>query len=122
MSGTSSGVAISKSGDDINLQIYRGKTLNFNLIWGGSTPIDITGYEASMQARSVDGDIMMDMSTSNGGITINGPAGKLSFIANSTLTSQVTKTGRYEVEMTNTYGDIYRVISGSISPIDEVVL
>ena len=121
MSGTTSGVSISQSGEDINLQIYRGKTLNFNIIWGGSTPIDITGFQASLQAQSLDGDVLLDLNTTNSGITIDGSNGKLSFKASSVLTNQVTKPGRYELEMTNLSGDIYRVISGSISPIEEIV-
>ncbi len=121
MSGTTSGVAISQSGEDINLQIYRGKTLNFNIIWGGSTPLDITGFQASLQAHSLDGDVLLDLDTANGGITIDGANGTLSFKASPGLTDQVTKPGRYELEMTNLSGDVYRVVSGSISPIEEIV-
>ena len=121
MSGTTSGVNITQSGEDINLQIYRGKTLNFNIIWGGSTPIDITGFQASLQAQALDGDVLLVLDTGNGGIIIDGASGKLSFKANSVLTEQVNKPGRYELEMTNLSGDVYRVISGSIAPIEEIV-
>lgn len=121
MSGTTSGVNITQSGEDINLQIYRGKTLNFNIIWGGSTPIDISGFQASLQAQSLDGDLLLDLDTVNGGIIIDGANGKLSFKASPILTNQVNKPGRYELEMTNLNGDIYRVISGSIAPIEEIV-
>lgn len=122
MSGTTSGVAFTQSGDDTNMRIFRGKTLSFQIIWGGATPIDITGYSASLQARSADGGLLLDLSTSNGGITIDGPNGKLSLSAPATTTSLVSKVGRYELEMTSTSGDVYRVISGSISPVEEVVI
>ncbi len=121
MSGTTSGVNITQSGEDINLQIYRGKTLNFNIIWGGATPIDITGFDASLQAKSLDGITLLDLDTSNGGIIIDGANGKLSFKANPVLTDQVNKPGRYELEMTNLSGEVYRIISGSIAPIEEIV-
>ena len=121
MSGTTSGVNITQSGEDINLQIFRGKTLNFNIIWGGSTPIDITGFQACLQAESLDGDVLLDLDTANGGITIDGANGKLSFKASPVLTDQVKKPGRYELEMTNLSGDVFRVISGSIAPIAEIV-
>ncbi len=120
MSGTTSGVNITQSGEDVNLQIYRGKTLNFNIIWGGATPIDITGFQASLQAKSLDGDTLLDLDIANGGIIIDGANGKLSFTASPVLTNQVTKPGRYELEMTNLSGDVYRVISGSIAPIEEI--
>jgi hypothetical protein len=47
MSGTISGVEFTQSGDDVNLSVFRGKTLRFSVIWGGATPIDISGYQAS---------------------------------------------------------------------------
>ena len=122
MSGTTSGVAFTQSGDDTHMRIYRGKTLSFDIIWGGSAPIDITGFSASLQARSSDGTLMLDLSTSNGAIVIDGPNGKLSFKASPAITQQVDKAGRYELEMTTIAGDVYRVISGGISPVEEVAL
>lgn len=121
MSGTTSGIEFTQSGGDVNVQIYRGKTLNFDIIWGGDTPIDITGYQATLQAKSLDGSVLLNLDTASGGILIDGPSGKLSFNAGPVLTSMVSKPGRYELEMTAQGGDVYRVISGSISPIDEVV-
>jgi hypothetical protein len=121
MSGTTSGVIFSRTGEDTNMRIFRGKTLSFSIIWGGSTPIDITGYSASLQARDRLGALMLDLSTSNGGIVIDGPNGTLTFAADPALTDQVITAGRYEVEMTNTAGDVYRVISGGISPIEETI-
>lgn len=122
MSGTTSGVMFTQSGEDIHMKIFRGKTLSFSVIWGGSSPIDITGYQARFQARSRGDDLMLDLSTDNGGIVVDGPNGNLSFSASPALSDQVKTAGRYEVEMTTTGGDVYRVISGNISPVDEVVL
>jgi hypothetical protein len=103
------------------MRIFRGKTLSFSIIWGGSAPVDITGYSARLQARDHLGVLMLDISTSNGGIQIDGPSGTLSFNADPALTDQVVTAGRYEVEMTTAAGDVYRVISGGISPIEEIV-
>ncbi|PHS21160.1 MAG: hypothetical protein COA84_16045 [Robiginitomaculum sp.] len=121
MSGTTSGVIFSRTGEDTNMRIFRGKTLSFSIIWGGSAPLDITGYSARLQARDRGGALMLDLSTSNGGITIDGPGGTLSFAADPALTDQVLTAGRYEVEMSTAAGDVYRVISGGISPIEEIV-
>jgi hypothetical protein len=122
MSGTTSGVEFRQSGDDINMHIFRGKTLSFEIIWGGSSPIDISGYQAVLQARSLDGALMLDLSTANNGIAIDGPSGKLSFTASPAITNQVNKVGHYELEMITPADDIYRVISGDISPVEEIVL
>jgi|GEM_PF-1295348 len=121
MSGTTSGVVFTQSGEDTDMRVFRGKTLGFNIIWGGASPIDITGYQASLQARSQNGTILLDLSTANGGITLDGPNGKLSLLASPALTNQVAKPGWYEVELTTPSGDVYRVISGKISPIEEFV-
>jgi hypothetical protein len=122
MSGTTSGVTFTQAGEDTNMHVFRGKTLKFDVIWGGTTPIDISGYTAALQARSLDGQLMLDLSTANGAITIDGPNGTLSFAAPPATTSLVSRPGRYELEMTTAGGDVYRVISGGISPVDEVVL
>ena len=121
MSGTTSGVAFTRSGDDVNLQIFRGKSLDFCIIWGGSTPIDITGYQAHFQARDLNSNILLNLDTNNGGIAVNGVAGEMRVKAAPSITGLVSKPGRYELELTNQSGDIYRVISGSIAPVDEVV-
>jgi len=120
MSGTISGVTFSQDGEDTHMRIFRGKSLDFDIIWGGDSPIDITGCEAVLQARSFDGVLMLDLSTGNGGITIDGPSGRLHVTAGPEVTAQVNQAGRYEVELTLSDGKICRVISGNISPIGEV--
>ena len=104
------------------MQIYRGKSLRFFIIWGGSNPIDISGHEAALQARSLDGNLMLDLSTANGGISIDGPNGRLEFQASPDVTRAVGATGHYEIEMTTPSGEVYRVMSGTISPVEEVVI
>lgn len=119
MSGTTSGVNITQSNDDINLQIYRGKTLNFSVIWGGETPIDITGFDAALMAVSHEGDVILDLTVANGGIVIGDANGQITIKASAELTANFTKIGKYELELTNVSGDVFRVISGTIAPIEE---
>lgn len=121
MSGTTSGVAFFPSGDDITMHVFRGKTLAFDVIWGGTEPIDITGFAAALQARDRHGALMLDLSTDNGGITVDGPNGRLSVSGSPAVTGAVTASGVYELEMTTSAGDIYRVISGLVVPVEEVV-
>lgn len=122
MSGTTSGVIFTKVGEDVHMRLFRGKTLRFEIVWGGETPIDITGCQAVLQARSLDGTLMLDLSSDNGGIVIDGPAGLLRFAADPVQTDLVRKVGRYELELTTLAGDVYRVISGAVTPIEEQVL
>jgi hypothetical protein len=65
---------------------------------------------------------MLDLHTGNSGISIDGPNGKLALSASPALTELVKKPGSYELEMTTPGRDVYRVISGHISPIEEVVI
>lgn len=128
MSGTTSGVNFCPSagtsctgGGDVDMEIFRGKTLRFDIIWGGDAPIDITGYSVRLQARDHKGRLMLDLSTDNGGVSIDGPAGRMTFSASNVQTNAVDASGIYEVEMTTTSGDIYRVMSGRVRPVEEVV-
>lgn len=121
MSGTTSGVKFAQSGADIHMTIYRGKSLRFELIWGGANPIDITGHVAALQARNAAGELMLDLSTANGRIANGGASGKLTFTATPEATRAVDAPGSYEIELQTPSGDVYRVISGNVSIVDEVV-
>ncbi|WP_018700258.1 hypothetical protein [Amorphus coralli] len=121
MSGTTSGVAFSASGEDVTMQVFRGKTLSFEIIWGGDSPVDLTGASAVLQARDREGALLLDLSTGNGGIAIDGPAGRLVFSAPPSDTASVSSPGVYEVELTTAAGAVHRVISGLLVPVEEVV-
>ncbi len=121
MSGTTSGVDFSHSGDGIHMKLYRGKTPNFEIIWGGSTPIDVSGYEASLQIRDLNNALMLEMSTANGKITVGGTDGKFTFSASSSETSTINSVGKWELELTAPGGDVYRALSGTLTPIEEIV-
>lgn len=122
MSGTTSGVLFTASGADTDMIVYRGKSLSFEVIWGGSTPIDITGYTASLHARNSAGQLMMELSTANGRIANGGANGKLTFSAPPSVTQAVVSPGHYELEVTTPAGAVHRVISGKVTFEEEVVL
>lgn len=120
MSGTTSGVAFSSLGEDTHMQIFQGKTISFEVIWGGSTPIDVTGYSATLQIRDLKGALMLEMSTSNGKVSVGGSDGKFSFSASESDSRAVTRAGQWELELTAPNGDIYRALSGTVTPIMEI--
>lgn len=121
MSATTSGVVFTQSRDDTHMSLYIGKTLRFEVIWGGSSPIDITGYDAIFQARTYDGKLILELSTTNGGILLDGPNGKMTVFAAASLTQTVRAAGQYELELTSTKGEVFRVMSGGLSIIKEIV-
>ncbi|MEZ5849061.1 MAG: hypothetical protein R3D68_00240 [Hyphomicrobiaceae bacterium] len=122
MSGTTSGVLFTPNGAMTDLTIYRGKSLRFEVIWGGSTPLDITGYTATFQARSYAGRLMLELSTVNGRVSNGGADGRLTFVAPPAATAGVDAAGTYELELATPTGDVYRVISGRVTIEEETVL
>ncbi len=121
MSGTTSGVLFTPNGAMTDLTIYRGKSLRFEVIWGGSAPIDITGYAATFQVRNYSGRLMLELSTANGRATNGGSDGRLTFTAPPETTAGVDSAGTYELELTTTMGDVYRVLSGRVTIEEETV-
>ncbi len=122
MSGTTAGVEFSITGEDTHMRIFRGKTLHFDIIWGGSSPIDSTGYHALLQIRNLKGDLVLEMSTDNGKVSAGGEDGKFTFTGSETDTRAIITTGKWELELTAPNGDIYRVLSGIVTPVEEIAL
>lgn len=121
MSGTTSGIHFFKSGEDTHMTVFRGKSLDFEVIWGGAAPIDITGFAAALHVRNASGALMMDLSTANGRVAITGAEGKLRFTAPPEVTRAVDAPGVYELELQTPAGHVYRVLSGSVSIVSEIV-
>ena len=120
MSGTTSGVEFTAQGDGTHLKIFQGKTINFEIIWGGSTPIDVTGFTALFQARDKAGALMLEISTTNGGAVVGGADGKITFTANAAASRAVKQVGLWELEINNPAGDVYRVAAGTVTPVMEI--
>lgn len=123
MAGTTSGVSVSKNGSDVDIVLYQGKTINFEVIWGGGSPIDVTGFSAKMQARqtATATDLLADFSDTNSRISVGGADGKFT-ISMSAADSAVLKpcVGVYDFEITDGSGNVYLVISGKFKIQPEV--
>jgi hypothetical protein len=115
MAGTTSGVSISKNGDDIDIVLYQGKTINFEVIWGGETPINVTGFTARMHAREAASStaILAEFTNANGRISVGGANGKFT-ISMSAADSAALKpcVGIYDFEIISASGAVYLVMSG----------
>ena len=122
MTGTTSGVLFSQNEDDVHMQVFKGKSINFEVIWGGTTPIDVTGYGAFLHIRDLKGVLMLEMSTANGKITLGGSDGRLSFSGTDTDSRAVDRAGVWELELITQTGQIYRALSGTVAPVEEIVL
>ena len=68
-----------------DLVIKQGATWLYPITWErpAGTPVDISGFTARMQIRddAYSSTVLVDMTTANGRITIDGPAGTVTFTA-----------------------------------------
>lgn len=84
---------------------------------------NLTGYTARMQARTnvADVDTLLDLSTENGKIAIDGPAGQITLTLTSGETAALTwQQAYYDLEIIAPDGDVTRLLKGIIEVDAEV--
>jgi hypothetical protein len=86
------------------------------------TPVDLTGYSARMQVRPEKDspNVLIEITTDNGGIAIDGPSGVINLTIEADVTSTIDRDGVYDLEIYNTDGKVYRVIKGPFALDPEV--
>lgn len=107
---------------DFNVIIDQGADwfINFTYEDSTGTPINITGYTAALQLRSLPSDPTAALSLStNAGITITGATGLVEVHATAAQTGNlVAGTYYYDLEITSGTGVVTRLIQGQavVSP------
>lgn len=105
------------------LFVEQGATFTFTFRWLRETgdeqpaPVDITGYKARMQFREKQGSpVLIEATTENGYIQILEPLeGRVRVYLPASETDKLTKsTCRYDLEMVDPPGDVYRVLKGAV--------
>lgn len=107
-----------------NFKIEQGATFSYILVWkdsdGGLIPL--TGYTSRMQLRygSYTGEIAIELTTENGGITINTGTSQVAVLISAIQSVLLElKSCVYDLEMIN--GDVVtRLIEGRVRIIPEV--
>jgi hypothetical protein len=122
MAGTTSGVLIGQNGDDVDITLFQGKTVNFTVTWGGTSPINISGYSARLQARRDYGSaIMAEFTTTNGRISLGGTSGIITISMSAADSAVLTPfEGLYDLELVSGVGAVYQVMSGKFNVLAEV--
>lgn len=108
-----------------NIIIEQGATYTLNLIWkdSASVPVNLTGYSARMQVRRTfnSDDTLLDLSSSNGDITLGGALGTIAIVASATDTALIyVKTGFYDIELESSSGVVTRLMEGEVTIKPEV--
>lgn len=110
----------------LKLTIYQGTTFRKHLTWLNSdkvTPIDLTGCLARMHIRAEieSPNVLLALTTENGGITLGGIAGTVDLFAADETTSLISwEGGVFDIEIEHPNGDVTRLTQGSVSVSPEV--
>lgn len=86
-------------------------------------PIDMTGYTARMQVRTKITDTLtiLELTTENGGITINNTTKTITLVITAIATALLTfSTAVYSLELISSGGQVTPLVSGSMSLVKEV--
>ncbi|MBM3204116.1 hypothetical protein FJZ55_09465 [Candidatus Woesearchaeota archaeon] len=102
--------------------IEQGATFKHAFYWfqsDGVTPVDLTACTAKMQIRSVVEStvVILELSTTNGGITITPSTGKIYFEISDevTATLEPIKNAVYDLEIYHPNGETTRLSQGTVS-------
>ena len=102
----------------------QGATWDTQMTWKvGTTPVDLTGYTARMQARStVDSTTTIFSWTSGGGqLVLGGAAGTITLaIADSVSATYPAGTYVYDLELESGGGETTRLLQGTFTIVAEV--
>lgn len=102
----------------------KGSTFSRTLTWKVSgSPVNLTGYTARMMARTshISETIVLDMTTSNGKISLGGTAGTITLNLSATETAAITATSlSYDLELVSAGGVVTRLVEGQIVLTPEV--
>lgn len=103
-----------------NFELEQGVTRTIPFVWKDSTgsPIDLLGYTARMQIRmnKSSSQVMLELTTENGGIVLGGLAGSVTLEFTEESTSKLTRGGVYDLELVNSDGTtVIRLVEGTIT-------
>jgi hypothetical protein len=108
-----------------NLVIEQGSTFRQVFYWKNSdeTPINLSGYTAKLQMRPSQSstNILLELSTENGGITLTELDGKIELYLAANVTKNLTwSTAVYDLELTQSETEVHKLVRGGVSITKEI--
>jgi hypothetical protein len=101
-----------------DLTIEQGATFPLHLVYCDKfrNPIDLTGAQAHLQIRHLDGTLVIDLSTSNNKITLGGVLGTIdAAIEPAETISMNFNTAVYDLLLTMSNGLVIRLLMGKVT-------
>lgn len=105
--------------DVTTLEMEQGATFRVSLTYtdANNAPISLVGYKAHMQVRlRVGAPVLIDLSTENGGIVLNGTSGVISVRGKASDTLKVTRNAVYDLHLISATDpeEVVRVFGGPV--------
>lgn len=122
MAGTVTGAYLEKNNADLDITILQGKSVRFDIVYGGSSPVNVTGYKARLTARldpnSKNYKVFLDETD---GINVGGVNGvfQIDIDAADTALYDVF-AGVYDLELETPSGFVFQLMSGAFRVAREV--
>ena len=86
-----------------------------------TTPYDLSNHTARMQVRrTIDSPKMVELTTQNGGLTIDDDNGSITIQMADEVTASLTSSGVYDLEIIDSIGRVSRVVQGAFTLNPEV--
>jgi hypothetical protein len=78
---------------------------------------DLTGFTARMQVRRTieSSTIIIELTTENGGIEIDGPEGRITVYMSASETEELSSSGVYDIEIIDGGGSVSRLVQGAFT-------
>lgn len=105
---------------EYDITIRQGSTFLQNLVWKDSAgvPVNLTGYVARMQVRPgvCSPDVIVELTTTNGRITLGGSTGTIGLEIPATVTAAITDgCGVYDLELEASDGTVTAILAGTVT-------
>lgn len=108
------------------VEIVQGATLRDVVTWRTGTPpvaVDLTDCTARMQVRErvASPDVLLELTTENGGIILGGAAGTVTLYMSDEETAAIDwSAGVYDLEIVLANDDVRRLLAGTVVVLPEV--
>ena len=99
-----------------NISVINGTTFALAPQWLiNNSPVNLTGYSADMQVRDVSNNLVVEMSTQNGKITLTAASGTINITLTATQTSSANLPAgnyTYALNVTDPSNNVYQILQG----------
>jgi len=100
-----------------NITVYNGTTFALAPVWKiDNLPVNLTGYSADMQVRDISNNLVVELSTANGKITISAALGQINMGLTATQTSAANLPAgnyNYALNLTDPSSNVYQILQGA---------